>query len=316
MHSSSCVTADHDEALAYVQRTYHASFRAARTSEPFYMNLRSTDYGPWETNDLRFDAGGFGVGPYGVVSVCRLTAGRLNLTLDRDTLLLQKGDIAVMADGARPLMTSWDGAHATILRIPGETLRRVGQESAGVPDGAGFALLSRRPVSPQAGRRFTQVAGFAQRHLAEGLSPPDHVTLDAVAHLLAAAVLTTFPNTLVSTSSVLQPRNDVPHTVAAALDFVARNADLPITPADIATHAGVSRRVLEMAFREHLSNSPAAYLRQYRLARVHDELRSAVPGDGISVAQVAARWTFRESSRFVAHYRRVYGELPSQTLRS
>ena len=101
-----------------------------------------------------------------------------------------------------------------------------------------------------------------------------------------------------------------------ALDFIARNADLPITPVDIATYAGVSQRVLEMAFREHLSSSPAAYLRQYRLARVHDELHNAVPGDGTSVAQVAARWRFRESSRFVAHYRRTYGELPSQTLRT
>ena len=105
-------------------------------------------------------------------------------------------------------------------------------------------------------------------------------------------------------------------TVALALDFVARNADLPITCADLAAHASVSRRALEMAFREHLATSPAAYLRRYRLTRVHEELVAAEPGDGTSVTEVAARWGFTQSSRFAAYYRRVYHEQPSRTLRS
>ena len=54
---------------------------------------------------------------------------------------------------------------------------------------------------------------------------------------------------------------------------------------------------------------------RYRLARIHDELAAATPGDGTSVTEVAARWKFTVSSRFTTHYSRIYGELPSRTLR-
>ena len=114
----------------------------------------------------------------------------------------------------------------------------------------------------------------------------------AVGKLLAATVLETFPNSLTPESSSRRPRSDVSTTVGLALDFIARNADLPIRATDIADHAMVATR-----------------------ARVHEELAAATTGDGTAVTQVATRWTFTESSRFAAHYRRVYGELPSQTLR-
>lgn len=103
--------------------------------------------------------------------------------------------------------------------------------------------------------------------------------------------------------------------MALALDFVARNADLSITSADVAAHASASRRVLEMAFREHLATSTAAYVRRFRLARIREELAAAEPVDGPSVSDVAARRGFTRSSRFAAHYRDVYGEQPGRTLR-
>lgn len=168
------------------------------------------------------------------------------------------------------------------------------------------------------------VLGFADRQLADGAGPdaagpdgagPDGVLRRAIGDLVAASVLTTFPNTLVAESADLPPRDDLPATVALALDFVARHADLPITPAGIAAHVPVSRRALELAFRDHLATSPAAYLRRYRLARVHAELAAAAPGDGTTVTEVAARWRFPSSSRFAASYREVYREHPSRTLR-
>ena len=44
----------------------------------------------------------------------------------------------------------------------------------------------------------------------------------------------------------------------------------------------------EPAFRECVSTSPAAYLHEYRLARIYEELLDAVPGDGTTVTRVAA----------------------------
>jgi AraC-like DNA-binding protein len=55
--------------------------------------------------------------------------------------------------------------------------------------------------------------------------------------------------------------------------------------------------------------------RRVRLDRAREQLRAADPGQGVSVTTVAAGWGFASPSRFTAHYRAVYGELPSHTLR-
>ncbi len=56
------------------------------------------------------------------------------------------------------------------------------------------------------------------------------------------------------------------------------------------------------------------YLREIRLGRTHDELRSRDPAD-VSVAEIAHRYGFLHLGRFAALYRHRYGESPSQTLR-
>jgi AraC-like DNA-binding protein len=58
-----------------------------------------------------------------------------------------------------------------------------------------------------------------------------------------------------------------------------------------------------------------AYLRRTRLEYAHQELGAAIPGDGTTVTDVAARWGYANLSRFTSSYRRAYGELPSHTLR-
>ena len=279
------------------------------------VTRRQVDYGLWASDTKRLASGGGGAEPTGFVAVCRLHAGRARLRAGRDSLVLDRGDVFVMADGDDELSAERPGTGCTVLRIPVDALHEAAGRVSPHPTGTRLAFLSRRPVTTAAGRRFAQVASFAGRHLDDAGPTVDPVFRAAVGNLLAATVLETFPNSLTPESSSARPRTDVSTTVGLALDFIARNADLPIRATDIAAHAMVSTRALQMAFREHLATSPARYLRSYRMARVHEELAAATAGDGTAVTQVATRWTFTESSRFAAHYRRVYGELPSQTLR-
>jgi transcriptional regulator GlxA family with amidase domain len=85
--------------------------------------------------------------------------------------------------------------------------------------------------------------------------------------------------------------------------------------AEIARAASVTPRAVQLAFRRHLDTTPTAYLRRVRLEQAHRQLRDATPGDGITVAEVAARWGFTPS-RFTERYRAAYGVLPSHTLRT
>ena len=308
-------TSSPDEAVDYVERVYGSRLAVGRTVDPFRMEHRYTDFGAWSSDAMTLTTGGFRCEPCGVVTVVRVRSGRMRLSTARETLSMGTGDVFVMADSAHAFTTVWADADATFLRLPVDTLERVAHESA--PRGGDrLALLGRRPVTTRAGRRLTGVADFAQRQLTGGDPPPTAAVQAAIGDLLAATVLATFPNTLVAELAEPAVRRDVPSAVASALDFVARNADLPLTSADIAASASVSRRALEMAFRDHLATSPAAYLRRYRLGRVHEELAAAEPGDGTSVTEVAARWRFTQSSRFAAYYRSVYGEQPSRTLRN
>jgi AraC-like DNA-binding protein len=90
-------------------------------------------------------------------------------------------------------------------------------------------------------------------------------------------------------------------------DFQARR--------EIAAAAGLSRRVVQVAFRRHLDTTPTAYLRKVRLDLAHAELLTACPDDELTVTEVAYRWGFSSPSRFAERYRAEFGRLPSEMLR-
>ena len=89
----------------------------------------------------------------------------------------------------------------------------------------------------------------------------------------------------------------------------------PFTVVELAGLAGVSVRTLQAGFQRYLGCTPMAYLREVRLARVHDELRSSDPGL-TTVTAVAHRWGFVHLGRFAAAYRARYHATPSHTLQN
>jgi transcriptional regulator GlxA family with amidase domain len=84
----------------------------------------------------------------------------------------------------------------------------------------------------------------------------------------------------------------------------------------IAEAVGVTPRALQYGFARHLGASPMGYLRRVRLEHAHRELQVASPGGGTTVKQVARRWGFANAGSFAVRYRSIYGQPPSQTLRS
>ncbi|QUQ64243.1 HTH-type transcriptional activator RhaR [Kutzneria sp. CA-103260] len=69
-----------------------------------------------------------------------------------------------------------------------------------------------------------------------------------------------------------------PAPVKRAIDAIEAEPAYPFTAAALADVARVSVRRLQQGFQQHVTMSPMSYLRQVRLARVHDELRMADPG--------------------------------------
>ena len=105
------------------------------------------------------------------------------------------------------------------------------------------------------------------------------------------------------------------HVVDAAKAFMDSRIAEPITVADLCRELGVSRRTLQYSFQEVLGINPVAFLRAMRLNGVRRDLRAASrPGD--AVQDISARWGFWHLGHFVTDYKRMFGELPSATLRT
>jgi AraC family ethanolamine operon transcriptional activator len=97
-----------------------------------------------------------------------------------------------------------------------------------------------------------------------------------------------------------------------ARSFIEENARKPLAVRDVCRAAGVSWRTLDYAFREEFGVAPKAYLKATQLNGVRREIRRAEPP--VVISDVANRWGFWHMGQFAADYRKLFGELPSETL--
>lgn len=77
----------------------------------------------------------------------------------------------------------------------------------------------------------------------------------------------------------------------------------------------VSRRTLQASFQSETGVGPLEYLRNLRLNAVRRRLNQTT-AQALSVGDVAAEMGFFHLSHFARHYRELFGELPSDTLRA
>jgi AraC family ethanolamine operon transcriptional activator len=102
--------------------------------------------------------------------------------------------------------------------------------------------------------------------------------------------------------------------VDRAKAMALEDTGIPVTVAGLCRALRVSRRTLQYCFRETLGLSPASYLRAVRLNGARRQLKS--PDSPVaSVQEAAARWGFWHLGHFSSDYKRMFGELPSATLR-
>lgn len=104
-----------------------------------------------------------------------------------------------------------------------------------------------------------------------------------------------------------------PWHVRAAQEYIADNADMPLSLGDICLAAGTNARTLQHWFRIKIGCSPIQFLHRIRMERVHLELSN--PQAHTTVTDEALRFGFLHLGRFAQGYFSKFGEQPSQTLR-
>jgi AraC family ethanolamine operon transcriptional activator len=100
--------------------------------------------------------------------------------------------------------------------------------------------------------------------------------------------------------------------VRRAGDYMRACLGEPLSLLDLCRELDMSERTLHYAFQEVRGLSPMAYFKACRLNAVRQELKAAA--NTATVQEIAQRWGFWHSGEFAAAYRRLFGELPSQTL--
>ena len=103
-------------------------------------------------------------------------------------------------------------------------------------------------------------------------------------------------------------------SIAKAAELILSHPEEPATVQGICDSIGVCRRTLEYAFIRHVGVRPKSFINAIRLNAVRKQLRA--PSAGLRVADAANAFGFWHMGQFAADYRKLFGELPSQTLSS
>ena len=96
-------------------------------------------------------------------------------------------------------------------------------------------------------------------------------------------------------------------------EHLAENPRETVTVSQLCRIAKVSERTLQYGFLEHFGVTPKTYLKSFRLNKVRRELWKSDPAY-TRVNDVANLWGFWHMGQFAADYRKLFGELPSETL--
>lgn len=195
--------------------------------------------------------------------------------------------LEIVADRARARERGWSTERGVIGSLPPWSLRLLGERAAQAYDAP-------------AGKPFD--LGGA------GVSSEEHLLA------LVVDMLDGLPQT---PGRPLAPRlgpDRARRIVAKATDLAPRLDDeQPPSVALLARRVGVSERTLYRAFSEHLGVSPYRYLLLSRLHRMRRTLLRS-PDHRNPVTRAAARAGFDHLGEMGRHYRRVFGETPSETL--
>ncbi|MBV8931262.1 MAG: helix-turn-helix transcriptional regulator [Kutzneria sp.] len=304
-------TADIDEAHEYLLHAYgDMDLHVASDQDDFWMRHTVRDAGRFRvsqiTNSMVFD---IEARPLGNLLIVRVQRGTIEHRGGAKSRTYGVGEVFLAAEPNGPY-----GARLNRLAME---LTDVGPDDLVAVTGGERPprFTGHDPVSPAAARHLVSTISFAANSVFDNPEAAHSPLLvGATSRMLAATILTTFPNDAVGVTHVADRIDAHPDTLRRAISYIETDAHLDISVADIARAAYVTTRAVQLAFRRHLGTTPMAYLRRVRLDCAHRALMAADPTSGATVTGIAARWGFANPGRFATHYRAAYGVSPRDTL--
>lgn len=306
------------EIASYLSRLYGTNMRLEllghRHGERVGLDHRRFDGGGFSLEDVRHDGDVETRGEVtsGVVVLCP-TEGRAESHVDGHEGFARAGEMVLGSTAAAPIRVRTRDVEMNTVVIERHLLTKAAADLAPQPP-AFVRFTGLGPVSPGAARVLTATRRYVEETLLTDDGAVAPLVLAAAGRLLAAAVLSTFPNTAGEMDGAEYRNDHHPVLLRRAMAYIEEHVAEDIGVADVASAVYVTPRALQYIFRRHLESTPMAYLRRVRLDHVHRDL---VAGDRVSttVTATAARWGFAHVGRFAVLYRETYGQSPHVTLR-
>ncbi|MEH6549300.1 MAG: helix-turn-helix domain-containing protein [Pseudomonadales bacterium] len=104
------------------------------------------------------------------------------------------------------------------------------------------------------------------------------------------------------------------HSMIRALEIIHESELENISTKDLCIQVDCSQRTLETIFLTRFGVTPKKYIKCLRLAQVHQELKRPRLHDHERIVDLAGAHGFWHMGQFAADYRKIYGELPRDTL--
>ncbi|MFE3174329.1 AraC family transcriptional regulator [Amycolatopsis sp. NPDC059090] len=244
-----------------------------------------------------------------------LALGGTNLLhADRDEVYVDAGTAGILSPSMVARMALSDGYRQLHVRVERHALERHLEELLDRPIAAPIRFLPGMDLARPAAASWAQAVQLLLWDL------------DQPAGLAEAGVDSPWPRFLMTGLLLAQPHNyrrELENRQASprrstpvkrALELIERDPSAELSIERLAFEAGTTPRSLQRHFKEYVGCSPREYVRSIRLARAHEDLRSARPGT--TVTDIALKWGFGHVPRFAGAYQARYGVPPSETLHS
>lgn len=223
-------------------------------------------------------------------------------------------EVALLSQPDLPYRSYTRDLRATVVLLDTAVVASV---ATGVPSEeapAPIRFTSFQPVDEAAARLWKNTVSYVVRTVLADDAVVTPLVASHASRLLAAVMLSTFPNTSAAQIATSDRTDAKPVLLRRAIEYMDANATNDIALADIAEAIHVTPRAVQYMFRRHLDSTPLQFLRRIRLHYAHLEL-SAADRMHDTVTEIAARWGFAHTGRFAVLYRQTYGQSPHQTLR-